>query len=237
MPMLPERRLYVVNPMPDQITEAQREALLRLDTGTVGHHLEAGFMDSGILPRTEGRKIAGTAVTVRITVPDSVMAHYALKHARPGDVLIIDRGQDQRTCNWGGATIRAAAKLGLTGVIVDGAVNDMADAREVGLATWARHISPVTTKYRGLGGEMNVPVSCGGVAVSPGDAVLADDNGVVIIPRGQLDETIEGSLRWLAAEEAFLAKLYAEDICYPDETGATEIVEAALRGRGGGSVE
>jgi 4-hydroxy-4-methyl-2-oxoglutarate aldolase len=229
MGMLPERRVYVVNPMPEQIDPTERASLLKLDTGTVGHHLEAGFMDPGMLPRISGSKIAGTAVTVRITVPDSVMAHYALKFTRPGDVLIIDRGQDQRTCNWGGATIHAAAATGLEGVIVDGAVNDMDDAREAGLPIWARSISPVTTKYRGMGGEFNVPVSCGGVAVNPGDAILADDNGIVVIPRGQLDETIEGSLKWLEAEQAFMRQFRENpDLCYPDVTGATEIVERAL---------
>ncbi len=228
--MLPERRVYVVNPMPDQITVQQRQTLLELDTGTVGHHLEAGFMDGGMVPRLGGSKIAGTAVTVRITVPDSVMAHYALKFTRPGDVLVIDRGQDQRTCNWGGATIHAAAATGLEAVLVDGAVNDLDDAREVGLPIWARRISPVTTKYRGMGGEMNVPVSCGGVAVSPGDAILADDNGVVVIPRSQLDEALEGSQKWLAAEQEFMRQFRANPgLCYPDVTGATEIVERYLR--------
>ena len=229
MVMLAERKIYVVNPMPDQISAAKREALLSLDTGTIGHHLEAGFMDGGIQSRIPGSKIAGTAVTVRITVPDSVMAHYALKFTRPGDILIIDRGQDQRTANWGAATIHAAALTGLEGVLVDGAVNDIADARAAGLPLWSRSISPVTTKYRGLGGEFNVPVSCGGVAVSPGDAILADDNGVVVITQAQLDETLAGSLAWLAAEQAFLERLKQNpDLCYPDVTGATEIVERSL---------
>lgn len=230
MAMLPERRIYVVNPMPEQMSAEQRAALLKLDTGTVGHHLEAGFMDGGMIPRIPGSKTVGTAVTVRITVPDSVMAHYALKFTRPGDVLLIDRGQDQRTCNWGGATIHAAAATGLEGVIVDGAVNDMEDAQAVGLPIWARSISPVTTKYRGMGGEMNIPISCGGVAVNPGDAILADDNGIVVIPRDQLDEAIEGSLKWLEAEQGFMEMFRKNPkLCYPDVTGATEIVEAALR--------
>jgi 4-hydroxy-4-methyl-2-oxoglutarate aldolase len=168
-------------------------------------------------------------VTVRITVPDSVMAHYALKFTRPGDILVIDRGQDQRTCNWGGATIHAAAATGVEGVIVDGAVNDLDDARAVKLPMWARSISPVTTKYRGMGGEMNVPVSCGGVAVNPGDAILADDNGIVVIPRDQLDEALEGSRKWLEAEQAFMQHFRENpDLCYPDFTGATRIVEENL---------
>jgi 4-hydroxy-4-methyl-2-oxoglutarate aldolase len=229
MVMLQERRIYTVNAMPEQISSEERDQLLMLDTGTIGHYLEAGFMDGGMLPRLEGARMAGTAVTVRITVPDSVMAHYILKFTRPGDILVIDRGQDQRTCNWGGATIHAAAKTGLTGVIVDGAVNDVSDARAVNLPMWSRSISPVTTKYRGLGGEMNVPVSCGGVAVNPGDAILADENGIVVIPRAQLADALTGGRAWLDAEQAFMRRLAAEpDLCYPDVTGASEIVEGRL---------
>lgn len=227
--MLPERRIYTVNEMPEQITEAQRLALLELDTGTIGHHLEAGFMDPGMKQRISGSKIAGTAVTVRITVPDSIMAHYALKFTRPGDILVIDRGQDQRVCCWGAATIYAAAAGGLSGVILDGAANDIADAKRAGLPIWSRAISPVTTKYRGLGGELNVPVSCGGVGVSPGDAILADDNGVVVIPKSYLDETIAKGQEWMKAENEFLAMLRANPkLCYPDVTGASAIVEARL---------
>lgn len=230
MGMLPQPNHYVVNPMPEQIGALQLKALRELDTGTVGHFLESGFMDTGIHPRFAGAKAVGTAITVRVTVPDSVMAHYILKFARKDDILVIDRGQDQFTTNWGGATIRAAAKLGLAAVIIDGSANDIADAVEVGLPIWSRHISPVTTKYRGMGGEMNVPVHCGGVAISPGDAILADPNGVVAIPRADLDRALAGSREWLDAERAFLMRLDREpNLCYPDVTGATEIVEESLR--------
>lgn len=193
MGMLPQREIYQVEPMPEQITDEQRQALLQLDTPTIGHHLEAGFMDPGITGRMPGRRIAGTAVTVRITLPDSVMAHYALKFIRRGDILVVDRGQDQRTACWGAATAYAAAAAGLTGLIVDGATTDIAEAEDAGLPIWCRGLSPVTTKYRGLGGEMNTAVSCGGVAVNPGDAILADDNGIAVIPRTILDDTISAS--------------------------------------------
>ncbi len=232
MPMLPQRQVYQVEPMPAQISDKQRSALLALDTPTIGHHLESGFMDPGITQQMPGTKIAGTAITVRVTLPDSVMAHYALKFARPGDVLVIDRGQDQRTACWGAATAHAAAAVGLAGLILDGAATDIPDAERLGLPIWCRGLSPVTTKYRGLGGEMNVPVSCGGVAVNPGDAVFADDNGIVVIPPQILDETIEAGEAWHAAEQNFLERLKREpDLCYPDVTGASEIVESRLLGR------
>jgi regulator of RNase E activity RraA len=227
--MLPERKLYLINDMPPQIEDEQRQALLNLDTGTIGHHLEAGFMDPGITQRMARTKIAGTAVTVRITVPDSVMAHYALKFVRPGDILVIDRGQDQRTACWGAATSYAAAAAGLTGLLLDGAASDITDAEDAGLPIWCRSLSPVTTKYRGMGGEMNVAVSCGGVAVNPGDAILADDNGIIVIPPEVLDETIKAGQEWQALEQEFLKTLRENpDLCYPDVTGASEIVESRL---------
>lgn len=229
MGMLPERKLYLINEMPPQITEQQRQALFDLDTGTIGHHLESGFMDPGMTQQMRGTKIAGTAVTIRITVPDSVLAHYAIKFVRPGDILIIDRGQDQRTACWGAATACAAAAAGLTGLILDGAATDIADAEKAGLPIWCRGLSPVTTKYRGMGGEMNIAVSCGGVAVNAGDAILADDNGIVVIPTEILDETIKAGQEWQAAEQEFLKTLKENpDLCYPDVTGATKIVESQL---------
>lgn len=227
--MLPERKQYLINDMPRQISEQQRLALLELDTGTLGHYLEAGFMDPGITQRMPGTKIAGTAVTVRVTLPDSVLAHYVLKFTRPGDILLIDRGQDQRTACWGAATSYGAAATGLSGLIVDGAVTDIPDAEQAGLPIWCRGLTPVTTKYRGLGGEMNIAISCGGVAVNPGDAILADDNGIAVIPVETLDETIETGNKWMAGEQAFIKHMLENPgVCYPDETGATKIVEEAL---------
>lgn len=221
---------YIVNPMPQQISEAQRAELMSLDTGTIGHHLDSGFMDPGLAQQIPGTKIAGTAVTVKLTTPDSVMAHYALKFTRPGDILVIDRGQDQRVACWGAATSFAAAKTGLVGVMIDGASNDIADAKAAGLAMWSRGVSPVTTKYRSLGGELNVPVCCGGVPVNPGDAILADDNGVVVIRPDDVDSVIAAGKKWQSAEREFL-KMLSEDptLVYPDLTGASKIVEENLK--------
>lgn len=229
MALAPSPPIYVVNPMPAQINAMHIQALSRLDTATVGHCLESGFMDPGIRQNLVGSKMAGTAVTVRISTPDSVMGHYALKFVRPGDILVIDRGQDQRTACWGKATAYAAAATGISGLIIDGATSDVADSNAAGLLTWSRGVSPVTTKYRGLGGEMNIPVSCGGVAVQPGDAILADDNGIVVIDPAVLERVLQEALRWQRAEDGFLEELKRQPtLCYPDLTGASKIVEDAL---------
>jgi 4-hydroxy-4-methyl-2-oxoglutarate aldolase len=222
--------MYILNPMPPQISAELISGLLESDTGTIGHFVDMGFMDPGIEAKMPGAKIAGTAVTVRVTVPDSVIGHYALKFIRPGDVLIIDRGQDRNTACWGGTTSVGASKAGMTGLIMDGAGNDIRQANEAGLPIWCRGVTPVTTKYRGLGGELNVPISCGGVSVTPGDAVLADENGIVILSPGELPRIIE-SARAFARKEADLLALLRDSphVCYPDATGATLIVEEKLK--------
>lgn len=229
MPVVPTKPVYLIGKSPERISAADREALLKLDTATIGHVLDSGFMEPVFLRHMPNARVAGTAVTVRITLPDSVMGHYALKYVRPGDILIIDRGQDQRTACWGAATAAAAAAAGLSGLIIDGATSDVADANAVGLPVWSRSISPVTTKYRGLGGEMNIAVTCGGVTVNPGDAILADENGIVVIPPMRLAEVIAEGRKWQQMEREFLDTLrQSPGLCYPDFTGASAIVEANM---------
>lgn len=90
-------------------------------------------------------------------------------------------------------------------------------------------MTPVTTKYRGIGGALNVPTSCGGVSVLPGDIIMADENGVLVIPRLEAASIAEQALVFGKKEQDFLKLLAARPpLCYPDETGATEIVTKAL---------
>ena len=222
--------MFVVNAMPDAISPALIDQLARTSTGTVGHILDAGFMDCGMVARMLGRKIVGTAVTLRVTVPDSSIGHYALKHIRAGDVLVIDRGADQNVACWGGTSSAAAVKRGLQGVIMDGAGHDIALANRVGLPIWCRRVTPITTKHRALGGALNVQISCGGVVVNPGDAVLADDNGVLILPRSDVEAVAAAAVRFDEMKAAILERIANEpDFSFPDETGATRIVEDALK--------
>jgi 4-hydroxy-4-methyl-2-oxoglutarate aldolase len=225
------RRMYVVNPMPAPIDAKLLEALRQTDVGTIGHFLDTGFMDPGISAKMPRASIVGTAVTVRVTVPDSVITHYALGQIRANDILVIDRGQDQRTACLGGSSSAAAAKAGLAGVIMDGVGNDISQACAVGLPIWCRGVTPLTTKYRDLGGEFNVTISCGGVSVAPGDIIMADENGVLVIPMAEGWHVAERAVEFGQRERAFLETLAARpSLSFPDETGATEIVRKSLAG-------
>jgi len=222
--------MYDIRPTADQIPADLIAGLLATDTGTIGHFLDAGFMDPGMQGRMPGAKIAGTAVTVQVTVPDSLTAHYALKFTRPGDILVVERGVDQRTSCWGGTSSAGAIRAGLAGLIMDGAGNDISEANAVGLPIWCRHVTPITTKYRDLGGALNVPISCGGVVVNPGDAILADENGVLVIPRARIKQVIDEAVTFGKKEQDFRAFLRDNpDMAYPDASGSSAMIEAKLK--------
>jgi len=155
--------------------------LNKVETATVGHYYHDRFMDNGIRPLIEPVRISGTAVTLSIPNADSTLLYYALDRVRPGDVLVIVRAGDTRHAAWGGFMALVAKVRGLAGVVIDGAITDPAAIREAGIPTWARGVSPITTKLLNLGGSFNHAIACGGVAVRPGDAVLADDCGVLVL--------------------------------------------------------
>ena len=183
--------------------------LAKVETATAGHYYHDRFMDCALRPLIEGVRIAGTAVTLSIPNANSTLLYHALDHVRPGDVLVIDRAGDQRHAAWGGFMAAVARIRRLAGVIIDGAVTDPVAIREAGVPTWGRSTSPITTKLLNLGGSFNHPISCGGIAVCPGDAVLADDCGILVLPPAEveglttlalLDQKDEGT--WLERVQA-----------------------------------
>lgn len=142
-----------------------------------------------------GAIVAGTAVTVRTLGRDSTALHKLFDFVQPGDVIVIDRGGDDRYACWGEMMSIAARERGAVGVIVDGMVTDIAALREIGLPVWSRGLSPVTTLLLGEGGEINGPVKCGGIEVTPGQLVVADEDGV-------LSFDVEEAVRMLEQFEA-----------------------------------
>jgi 4-hydroxy-4-methyl-2-oxoglutarate aldolase len=223
--------MYTINPMPEQIDPDLVRRLLTTDTGTIGHFVDAGIMAPRIAAKMKGAKVAGTAVTVRCTVPDSVIGHYALKFVRPGDILVIERGPDRRTACFGGTSSLSAALAGVRALIIDGAGNDISEAEAMGLPVWCDGVTPLTTQYRNLGGALNVPVSVGDVTVNPGDAILADENGVLVLSPQAVLETVETAEAMTLQEAETRAKLRADPgLRLPDLSGSVAIVERALSG-------
>ena len=173
---------YEIAAMPAPISAEVVALLEQTETATVGHWRHWGFCDRGLQPLLRKRRVAGTAVTVAIPGPDSTVLHHALGLLRPGDILVVDRLGDGRHACWGGGVTVAAKAAGARAGVVDGPCTDMEEIEASDFPIWCRGMAPITTRLYDLGGRLNQPVSIGGAVVMPGDAVLCDDTGVLILP-------------------------------------------------------
>jgi len=222
--------MFVLNDLPGQVDPALIELLGRAEPATIGHFRHVGFMEPAIRGLLPDRRIAGTAVTARCYGPDTTIIHYALGQLRPGDVLVIDRAGDHRHAACGGGVAFAARAAGCIGIIIDGMATDIGELRDYGLPVWARGLSAVTGKRSFTQGEFCVPVSCGGVSVAPGDAILADENGVLVLPAADIPAAAERAIGMQAAEKTTLARIAAGERM-PDINGTNarirEIMAAA----------
>ena len=145
-------------------------------------------------------RLCGVALTVRVRPGDNLMLHKALTLARAGDVLVVDGGGELHTALAGGLMRLAALARGAAGIVVDGAIRDVEEWAAGELPVFARGSSPRKPGKDGPG-EINVPIGCAGLLVSPGDLVLGDADGVVAVPRERLAPVLERSRALLAEEE------------------------------------
>ena len=178
---------YEIKPMPAAISAEVVALLEQTETATVGHWRHWGFCDRAIQPLLRRRRVAGTAVTLAIPGPDSTLLHHALGLLRPGDILVVDRLGDTRHACWGGGVTVAAKASGAKAGVVDGPCTDMEEIEGSDFPMWCRGLAPITTRIYDLGGLLNCPVSVGGAVVMPGDAVLCDDTGVLVLPPAEAE--------------------------------------------------
>lgn len=197
-----------LNPQPRQLDSALVHALRRVSFPTIGHFLETGFVDPAICTMTPGLTFVGRAVTVRIASPDGLLLHRVMAQVEPGDVVVVDTGSDRTHAVVGAVIATAAQAAGAAGFVVDGVVTDVLDLREMAIPVFARATSVLTAKLIGIDdGGINVPVACGGVTVHPGDAVMADENGVLVLDPQVAAGVVEQARRSDEAEPELLAAI------------------------------
>ncbi|MDR7033624.1 RraA family protein [Mesorhizobium sp. BE184] len=218
--------MFVVNPMPEQIAPELIKKMEQVETATVGHFLHSGFMDRELRAVLPEKRIGGTAVTVRLPHADSTILHYLTKLVRPGDFVVVDRcGDDKHAC-WGGVVTHSMKLGGIVGAVIDGPATDFSEIRRVDLPMWCRGPSPITTKILGLEGAINVPVSVGGQIVNPGDAIIADESGIVVLAPDQAEWAADKAIGMQQNELVLLERLRNGEKL-PDISGATRLVEAS----------
>jgi len=160
------------------------------------------IMDLGIrsLTGAPGR-LAGPAFTVRCPPGDNLMVHAAIYRAAPGSVIVVDTGGDLDYAVAGGNVMAVAQRHGVAGLVVDGVIRDVAEARAAAFPVFGRGVVPIPGA-KAVVGEHNVAVRCGGVTVGAGDIVVADEDGVVVVPAGRRDEVFAAARAKLAKDEA-----------------------------------
>jgi 4-hydroxy-4-methyl-2-oxoglutarate aldolase len=179
-----------INSMPSPVDPALLARLAEADTNDIGHLRYWGVMAPQLRPISEGMRTVGTCVTVIAPALDSSMIPHVLGMTRPGDVLVIDRLGDERHACLGSVVALAAQLSGVSGIIIDGYATDFPELRELNLPIWCRGEAAAMSKLLGIAGAINVPVCCGGVAVTPGDVVLADRFGICVMPADEVAATI-----------------------------------------------
>jgi len=188
------------------------ERLLKLDTCAVSDGMDRlGLMGAtyGIRPMWPCPKIVGRAVTMKIKPVglDKAKQHLGtlpIDAAQPEDVIVIDNGGRPDTSCWGGLLALAAKTKGISGVVIDGACRDIDESRDVGFPVYARGAVPMTARGRVMQETYNQEIEFAGVQVHPGDLVIADGSGVVIIPRSREEEIVREA-EAVAATEARMA--------------------------------
>ena len=149
-------------------------------------------MDYHIKPMVTTKKIVGQAVTLKLTLGDSLLVTKALSLCKPGDVLVIDGRGSGNNALWGDHRSLVAKHLGLSGVVMDGAFRDIDENEEIGFPIYARAVN-CGSSTKNSNGEINVPIVCGGVPVNPGDIIVGDRNGVAVVPLEFAEQVMAGA--------------------------------------------
>jgi RraA family protein len=196
------------NPSAPAADARELDRLRQIPVALLSDNVHRGTGSVGLRPfhKPSRATMAGTAVTVRCRGGDNLVVLRAFDHCRPGDVLVVDAGGDPTNAILGGIMSAGAAMLGLAGVVVDGAIRDVAEIGERDFpvyARWVTHRGP----YKNGPGEINVAVSIGGMTVEPGDIVVGDQDGLLAFPAADATSIIEKALAQLKKEEAQMAEI------------------------------
>lgn len=196
--------LNVARPAPELISP-----FAQAPTGNICDAMDRfGALDYRVQAITPGLRMCGAALTVRTRPGDNLVIYQALELAQPGDVLALATYDYTTGSTLGDLVVNNAKRRGLAGIVCDGLARDAAGIRRIGLPVFARGTSPASP-FKDGPGEINAPVSCGGVSIQPGDVIVGDDDGVVVLPQRDLAAIAERLQAVVKKEEQMLSDIEA----------------------------
>lgn len=194
-------RIFTSIKRPDR---ALVERFRNIPTSNINDMMNRLYCTNGSIRQMNHHNLLGTAITVKAPIGDNMVFHRALDIAAPGDVLVVDGGGCCDRSLAGEIMLTYAAKRGIAGIVVDGALRDLDGIQNCPMPVYCKAITP-QGPFKNGPGEINVPVCCGGVAVLPGDIVVGDSDGIVFIRPEDAPFIIDKAEKKLATEEKKLA--------------------------------
>ncbi|MDF2678522.1 MAG: ribonuclease inhibitor RraA/dimethylmenaquinone methyltransferase [Bacillota bacterium] len=205
----------IIKSNPEKISENLIERAKKLSPSLLADAMSSfGTMNYAIKPVKEGMRVLGTAITVKVKPGDNLFLHKSIYLAGKGFVIVLDSNENKTCAAWGNMMTLGALAMGVEGVVLDGAVRDLAEIRELGLPIFASAAVPNGPTTNGPG-RINGMITCGGVSVNPGDLIFGDDDGVVVVPPNLLEEVLLKAEAKAKTEEIRVKEL-AEGKLEPD---------------------
>ncbi len=163
-------------------------------------------MTSDMKPLFDSIRFAGTAVTVKTLASDLAAAFKAIDLCQPGDIIVIDSNGSNNTAFWGENMTMSAINKGVVGAIIDGCCRDVSEVRALKFPVFSKGIVPNVASISGYG-HVNVDIQCAGVSISAGDLIIADENGVVVVPKSDAEDVLEKTIKLLETEHILQDKI------------------------------
>jgi 4-hydroxy-4-methyl-2-oxoglutarate aldolase len=204
--------LNVVVTDPPRAHLAQVDKLAEYGVATVHEAIgRRGYLGPQLRPNQQGTRIAGPALTVMCWPGDNLMIHVAVEQAKPGDIIVITTTSPSTDGGFGELLATSLVARGVRGLVMGAGLRDTQELRDMGFPAWTAHVSAQGT-VKETPGAVNVPVVLGGQVIRPGDAIVADDDGVCVVPRVDVEAAVTKSAARIAKEDATRRRLAAGEL-------------------------